>query len=232
MKVDSSNINGYRYERKFVVSELSQYEIESLLMLHPAMFFEIYHSRFVNNLYFDSPDRKHYLENIDGLADRVKVRIRWYGDLFGYIEEPTLELKLKYGLVGRKEVYPLSPLSIDGCLENDTFLEVFAESNVPDEIKFNLTSLELSLLNRYRRKYFKSVDGSFRITIDTGMECYLVQGHSNTFLHKSVDAVNTVVELKYAPENDSRVDQITKHFPFRMTKSSKYVNGVERLSLW
>ena len=35
---------------------------------------------------------KNCFNNVDGLKNRVKVRIRWYGDLFGVIEKPVLEL--------------------------------------------------------------------------------------------------------------------------------------------
>jgi hypothetical protein len=44
-KAESSNFNQYRYERKFIISELSRQEIEAHVRLHPAMFTEIHHSR-------------------------------------------------------------------------------------------------------------------------------------------------------------------------------------------
>ncbi|MGD2159260.1 MAG: VTC domain-containing protein [Anaerolineales bacterium] len=229
-KLDSPETNNYRYERKFVVSGLSPYEIESLVKLQPALFSEVYSSRFVNNLYFDSPGMRNYLDNIDGSAERVKVRIRWYGDLFGRIECPTLELKFKRGLVGRKVGFPLPQICIDGYLRKDTLLNVLRQSNIPDDLKLDLGSLEFSLLNRYRRKYFQSIDGHYRITMDTQMECYYVQSHRNAFLRKYVDLMNTIVELKYGPEEEEGASRICQYFPFRLSKNSKYVNGVESLS--
>jgi SPX domain protein involved in polyphosphate accumulation len=231
-KSDLAELKNYRYERKFVVSGLSYHEIESIINLHPAMFSEVYSPRFVNNLYFDSPGMNQYFNNIDGLMERVKVRIRWYGELFGHVDNPTLELKFKRGLVGRKMGFPLPEICIDGFLQKDILLNTLKQSDVPDNLKLDLVSLEFALINRYWRKYFQSVDDRYRITLDTKLESYYVQGHSNTFLHKSIDRNDSVVELKYGPQEDDRVGQICQHFPFRLTKNSKYVNGIESLTLW
>jgi hypothetical protein len=232
MNLESQNTVGYRYERKFIVSELSKHQIEALIKLHPAVFSEIYHPRFINNLYLDTLGRKNYFGNIDGLTTRAKVRIRWYGDLLGYVEKPVLEFKYRRGSVGRKEIYPIRPFFVDSCLQLESVLDVFEKSDLPDDLKLNLMLLEFSLLNRYSRKYFQSMDGRYRITVDTGMECYFVQGNNNTFLNKSIDFINTIVELKYDLGEDACADQIICHFPFRITKSSKYVNGVEKFYLW
>lgn len=231
-KLDLPDVNNYRYERKFVVSGLSSHEIESIISLHPAMFSEIYSARFVNNIYFDSPGMNHYFNNIDGLVERVKARIRWYGELFGNISNPSLELKFKRGLVGRKVGFPLPQICIDASLQKDSLLKVLKQSDLPDSLKLELVSLEFALLNRYWRKYFQSIDGRYRITLDTKLECYYMHGHSNTFLNKSIDLKDPVIELKYAPKEDDGVDQICQYFPFRMTKSSKYVSGIEGLYMW
>ena len=87
----------YRYERKFVTSELSKYHVESIVKTHPAIFSEIYQLRNVNNMYFDSFRLVNYSDNVDGSSDRIKIRIRWYGELFGKIKNPVLEIKEKKG---------------------------------------------------------------------------------------------------------------------------------------
>jgi hypothetical protein len=221
--------DSYRYERKFFVSEMSEYEIETMIKLHPAMFFEVYSPRYINNLYFDSFALKNYFDSVEGFKDRVKIRIRWYGDLFGVIERPSLELKIKNGLVGRKASYMLNSFAFDKNLKLDTILDVFKKSKIPESLKLDLTILNFSLLNRYRRKYYESMDRGYRITIDSEIKFYHLRSHNNTFLHKSVDNISTIVELKYGLGDDQYVEQISNHFPFRMTKSSKYVDGIERL---
>ncbi|MCI0696940.1 VTC domain-containing protein [candidate division KSB1 bacterium] len=221
-----------RYERKFVVSELMPHEIEALVRLHPAMFFEAYPQRFVNNLYLDSHDLKSYFDNVDGLKDRMKVRIRWYGDLFGIIEKPVLELKSKNDLVGEKASFPLVPFAMDERFQLDTIHEVFRNDEIPEIMKMQLLSLEPVLLNRYSRKYFQSVNHDYRITIDSEMEFYAINAQNNTFSQKYIDTVNTVVELKYDCGKNRGAPAITSYFPFRLSKNSKYANGIERLYAW
>ena len=224
-----SKTDDFRYERKFFVSEMTIHQVDTMVKLHPAMFSEIYYPRYVNNLYLDSFTMKNYFDNVDGIRDRLKVRIRWYGDIFGLIEKPVLELKIKKGLVGRKESYPLPPFSVCKCFQRDTITQLFERSGIPQALKLDLTALEGALLNRYRRKYFLSANRKYRVTIDSEMEFYRLRATNNTFLNKSVDLRNIVVELKYDPEDDRGVEQITNHFPVRLTRSSKYVNGLDRV---
>jgi len=221
----------YRYERKFVVSSLTKHEVEVLIRLHPAMFLDIYPPRFVNNLYFDAFDLEHYFENIESQTDRVKVRIRWYGDLLSVIEKPILELKIKNGPVGRKVSFPLIPFSLAGSEQFETIREVFKKSELPEKLFFDLISLEPVLLDRYRRQYYQSADRRFRLTLDSEIEFYEAQLCGITFLRKSSDFITTIVELKYELSEDQSAEQITSHFPFRIAKVSKYIMGIERFVL-
>lgn len=226
------NENCYRYERKFVVSELTKYQIEHLVKLHPVMFSEIYHQRFVNNLYLDTFDRKNYFDAVNGLNSRVKVRIRWYGDLFGLVKNPALELKIKKGLCGGKKLFFLNTFSIDNNFRGDNILDVLKKSNIPDVLKLDLVSLEFSLLNRYKRKYFLSADSNYRITIDSEMTYYQLNEGCNDSLCSIIDFTNTILELKYEQRQDEFAQEVTGFFPFKLNKSSKYTNGIERLNPW
>ena len=66
----------YRYEHKFLVSHLNRNEIENIIKFHPAIFHGIYFTRNVNNIYFDTVDFSSFIDNIEGVRDRKKVRIR------------------------------------------------------------------------------------------------------------------------------------------------------------
>lgn len=222
----------WRYERKFVISNLSFQELESMIKLHPNMFSEIFYQRFVNNIYFDSMMLKNYVYNVDGNSNRMKVRIRWYGDLFGFIKRPVLELKIKKGMLGRKEYFPLSPFTLDCNFTRRTIADIIKKSNISDVLKNELHYLEPSLLNRYKRKYYSSGDNNYRITIDSDMACYKMGRCNNSFLSRIIDNQNLVLELKYDENLHRGVEEITSRFPFRLTKNSKYVNGVEMLNLW
>ena len=104
--------NQWRFERKFFIKNYSQTEILNTIKQHPAIFKDIYHSRQVNNVYFDSLGFKNYIANVEGVAEREKVRVRWYGEKFGNIENPILEFKIKRGYLGFKKYYPLKTFTM------------------------------------------------------------------------------------------------------------------------
>ena len=216
----------FRYERKFFISGIDRYEIESIIKKHPAMFIEVYPQRYVNNIYIDTNTMAFYFDNVDGLSQRLKVRIRWYGNLFGDVEKPILEFKVKKDLVGGKVSHSLKSFYLDGKYSQNALQELFAESGLSNDLVEYLKPLQFSLLNRYSRKYFESADRKFRITIDFDMKFYKLYPIYNSFNEKIMDYSNTVVELKYSDKHDDIAQSITNQFQFRVTKSSKYVMGI------
>ncbi len=219
----------YRYERKFVVTELVEQEIMTCIRLHPAMFSEIYAARNVNNIYLDTEAADSYFDNVEGSGHRVKCRLRWYGALFGMIEKPVLEFKVKHGLVGRKLQFAVVPFRIEASTDMAAVRNALAESAFPDQARLFLRTLEPTLMNQYRRRYFQSDDKAFRITVDTDMSFYRIGRHDNTFLNSVTDYNSCVVELKYDRELEEEARHISGHFGFRAMKNSKYVTGIEYL---
>ena len=225
--MSDTNKSEYRYERKSYITELSEYEVEDILRTHPAIFSEAFIQRYVNNIYFDSFSFNNYYDNIEGITDRIKIRVRWYGNLFGAIDKPTLEIKIKKGLLGKKISMPIKPF----FLNKDTSVGDILASNaqLQDSLMFDLNSLEPSLMNQYLRKYYKSCNGHFRITVDTNQLFYMIKKQNNYFLNQISDKNSVILELKYDEEYDSEASNITSIFPFRVTKNSKYVNGVQKI---
>jgi SPX domain protein involved in polyphosphate accumulation len=229
MYKDNKQSKNYRYERKIVVTSFTEQEIELLVKQHPSLLTQKYPSRFVNNIYFDSIDYINYYDNIDGVMDRCKVRIRWYGDLFGRIKNPTLELKLKKGLMGGKQLFLLRPFTLHKGFNMNTAIRVVEKSNLPPMLKNNLADLSPTLLNRYKRKYFETNDGRYRLTIDSEMNYYQIDHYNNMFLNCIKDYDHIVLEIKYSKNDDVDADRFSNYFPFRITKNSKYINGIESL---
>jgi hypothetical protein len=217
----------FRYERKFAFSCLDRHETEAVVRMHPACFSEIYRERMVNNIYLDTVTMSAYDANLAGISQRFKIRLRWYGELFGRIAEPALELKIKQGFLGGKRRYPLGSFTLDGDCSVARLQEVFAAAAMPPLLKDHLKIMRFALLNRYRRRYFLSRDGNFRITIDSDLEYYRIDGTANAFLQKTIDRARTVLELKYDAGLDEAARRITNALPVRMTKNSKYVSGVD-----
>jgi len=227
MKYADTNISEFRYERKYLIKQLSKYDVENIIKFHPAMFSEIFHQRFVNNLYFDSYQLNNYYENIEGVKNRIKVRIRWYGKLFGYIEKPYLEVKIKKGELGQKLSYSLTPFTLSKNTKIVEILESFVKFNDFYLIEFN--SLIPTLLNRYSRKYFQSCSNNYRITVDNDLSYYHINNENNNFLNHYYDSNSVILELKYGQDFDREASYISSIFPFRISKISKYVNGVQNI---
>lgn len=219
----------YRFERKAFITDLNGFEVEAAVKIHPALFREIYHEREINNLYFDSVDFRNYSSNVEGDPERRKARIRWYGPMLGAVSEPVLELKIRSNSVGRKEHYPIEAFELVRGFDVGTLREAIARSDLPTSVRLFLAAQDAKLLNRYTRRYFQSACGRFRITIDQDLVFYSLRGENNSLLHTESDHRTLILEIKYDREHDDAIDEITSRFPFRLTKSSKYAYGIQRL---
>lgn len=231
MKHHEEDTQAYRYERKFLVQSISAHEIEASIKRHPAGFREVFHERHINNIYFDTPGLNNYYDNVEGEKDRWKARIRWYGELFGDIAKPVLEFKIKKGLLGTKESYKLAPFTFNNDFTAAVITDVIRRSQLPLHVADLFRGLNPALLNRYRRRYYLSADKQFRVTIDMDLSYYGISTLHNTFVNRSFDRNTVVIELKYNYEADTFANSISSLFPFMLTKSSKYLQGLERVMM-
>ena len=221
----------FRYERKFYIEELDAAQVQMLVKRHPSIFYAPYPPRYINNLYLDTVDMENYHDNMAGAADRHKVRIRWYGELLGEIKKPILEFKVKKGLVGGKYSYPFPAFSMDAAFNHDDFQKLIMQSDLPTAVRWHLRDLNVVLCNRYYRWYYATRDQKYRVTIDNEMTYFQVKRTHNYFRHKYVDPKAIVVELKYARELDPKANKVASFFPFRTTRNSKYMTGIEQVYL-
>ncbi len=228
--MDNQSINNYRYERKFAVSHLTFHEVERIVKLNRAMFFPIYSPRYINNIYFDTDRMDHYEATIEGAGNREKFRLRWYGNLFSNnLENSQLEIKIKKNYLNTKKTFRLMTGSVDSYRPEKIVSDILNCSDVSMEATTRLKQMKPILLNRYYRKYFLSADGSFRLTIDTDIQ-YMNTDSRNLILQKGKDSRRKIiVELKYGVDKDHPARHIASTFPFRMTRNSKYTNGIDTL---
>ncbi len=226
---DLLNPRSFRYERKFLLTAFTQHHVAVIVRNHPGRFSEPYPERFVNNIYFDTMDMSHFWDNVAGITPRIKVRIRWYGDFFGPVSKPVLEFKLKNNNLGSKVSFVLDPMTVDDRLSLETVRDSFRRLDMSETLKEYLMSLRFSLMNRYRRAYFASLDGRFRITIDSDLEFMHPVSPQHHFIRRAEREMATILELKYEEAFDNEAGAISNYFPFRMTKSSKYVSGVRQI---
>lgn len=216
----------FRYERKFQVTSIFPEDAELIIRLLPSGFSEEFPPRYVNNIYFDSFGFQSFVDNVDGISNRKKIRIRWYGEQFGQIERPVLEHKIKKNLLGTKRSYVLPPFELNSEFSGASAVELVESADVPEIVKEEMRGLAPTLLNRYFRKYFRSADRKYRLTLDVDMS-YRKASRVNSFIGAPLKAEESIIlEMKYSREEDDLAPEISNSFPFRMTKNSKYVNGI------
>jgi hypothetical protein len=218
-----------RYERKFVPAVLSVDAVLHALRRHPALFRQAFPPRTVNNVYFDTPGFSDYRQHVSGSAERAKVRVRWYGELLGTVA-PVLERKLRCGLLGGKESYPLPTACLDASGGLRGLQLSLRGAELPGSLREHVDSRTPALVNRYDRRYFVSADGRFRLTIDAHLRVLGARPVAATSLLAALDSPGLViVELKYAPEDADEASAVANRLPFLVNRFSKYVAGIDRL---
>ena len=220
----------FRYERKFVPDGLTVAEVQALVRRHPAGFREVYPPRTVNNLYLDTPGRRHYREHVNGLANRVKIRLRWYGSLCASNVMAVLELKIRHGLLSRKESYPLPGVSLSGGSLWPGLKSALTVAALPDTARLQVNNLEPAVTNRYHRRYYCSADSTVRLTVDTELEFFPPRNSGLIQRAASHESPRVILELKYSEANAEQASHVAGDFPFRLTRCSKYILGVEQVN--
>jgi len=221
-----------RYERKFYMADVPVSDVLKAVKINTAGFSEIFHIRQINNIYFDTPGFESYYDNVDGSYNRIKARIRWYGNTFGNATKPTLELKIKKGLLGHKHNVSLPDFVVDNSISKEKLINILSSALQGGALKNYIKALSPVLLNVYTRRYFISADNTVRLTVDLGMHYYKISNFQNLFISKVDDASGIVMEMKYNVEDEEKVDKISNELPFLMTKNSKYLQGLGRIDLF
>ena len=217
-----------RYELKFVAPPDSADWVISQLKAHPARFRRAYPERLLNNVYFDTENLVSYADNLSGISRRVKVRYRWYGP-GNTSDKGVLEVKLRRNQVGWKLQYAVPGQDM---VHGQQWRGVVASVKraLPGEGAVWLEQFSRAvLINRYRRQYFVSPDGEFRITVDDDVRTY------NQWLSGRVDLRRTaermpdavIVEVKFANAQREKASRILDALSLRRSRHSKYMTGAE-----
>ncbi|MBR9922693.1 MAG: polyphosphate polymerase domain-containing protein [Bacteroidetes bacterium] len=205
-----------RYERKYRIEQATAREVREVLRVVPGSFHQAYPNRWVNSIYFDGPGFEAMRENLGGISNRIKYRIRWYGEVRQHIQKPVLEKKIKSNQLGTKEHVSLSPIDLTGPFDLSRLLRL--EANIGPE-------LQPVILVRYNRTYLESMDRQVRATIDEDLQYFAFIGQRPIWHSPVVDPA-VILEVKYGQDQEARMDEILQAIPFRLTKNSKFVSGM------
>ena len=205
-----------RFERKYRIENMDLRHVLLLLKVHPASFKKIHPDRTINNIYFDTNNMGCANANIDGINIRKKFRVRWYGNNPFQLEDPTLEVKFKENQLGGKKLISLSNFKLDELKS----ITATVNKNIGNQYPLIPT-----LLNSYDRSYWGSFDNKIRITIDSNLRFHSLL-HSPHFQKYRCRDEAVIMEIKYEKDQERTINRITELFPFRLSKNSKYVNGL------
>lgn len=202
-----------RYERKYLIKDLGINQVSTWVMLHEQGFHQAHPPRIINNIYFDTLENSSFFGNASGANFRNKYRLRWYGEDWEELSHPVWEQKNKDANLSKKHQEKLPDMHQRDVLPFMAQLPVFKKLH-----------LEPVLCNRYYREYWLSFDGRFRLTLDAELA---FGKYSQLFETPGMFLPNVVIaEIKYKPENECFIEQITQNWPFRLSRFSKFATGM------
>jgi len=219
-----------RLEIKFSAYEAECYALLNWLSLHSAGFIRPYPDRWVNNIYFDTHNNAAYVENLSGASSRTKIRYRWYGKSL-VPDTGTLEIKCKRNYFGWKHRYRIITTPYEQGASWITIRKLLLEQLSADGKMWLENNPFPILINRYHRKYFVSSDSKIRITIDTNQAVWdqRFKPYPN-YIHRANLPHTLVVEVKFGRKDRDLASKILQGIPIRVSRHSKFMNGVKAIS--
>ena len=212
-----------RYEIKIPIDENNFVKYKNWLLELKGVS-SAYSDRIINSIYFDSINYDSALANLSGLSNRMKYRIRWYGD---DVESDTFaEIKIKSGRIGKKIVLPTKKKFKDLNIEN-AFLAHnlwFRDSKDLSVIPLiTTTSLQPVLHVRYNRSYY-IFENFIRLTFDLLPNYRIFKNkHSKNYWKQDTFSV---LEIKFNKDNLPKAKKFLSKLPFVHKRNSKYLRGL------
>ena len=179
-----------------------------------------YKDRYINSIYYDDDNFTTAQNNLSGISNRRKYRIRWYDNRF---KDFFYEIKIKKNNLGKKISLKINQNEINlnnlysfndyflNRKENKFFLEYLGSFNLKPQLKVS-----------YLRSYFL-YEGKIRITFDQDINYSLQNGFSK---YNNIKDLMSVIEIKFLPENYNLALKLLKESNFVPKRFSKYLRGL------
>ena len=209
-----------RFERKWIYKSGDYLALINSLIRSNFFFSTQYPKRRVNSIYFDSSNYSSIRQNLDGVSNKKKIRVRWYGEENKLIK-PLLEVKSKKGSETKKEsnkIKELNDLKFLDLKNLETIKNVINIKIKPKKIIYPVLS------THYDRQYFISSNGKIRATVDYNLKSIFLKNQSQLDIKKNFSFAS-ILEFKYATKLDKYVRQNLKEITLRLSKNSKFVNS-------
>ena len=230
-KDNKLNTNNIRYERKFIFDNYLINNLRSLESYLQIDLYEHFEERRINSIYYDTHNFILSRQTQDGISERKKVRIRYYG-LLNQINNPKLEVKSKLGMMGRKDIYNINK---ENFISNNLSIHnLELEKNQNNLNYILLKKVYPKLLISYKRQYFLSLCKRYRFTLDNNI-MFKIFDFQNLSLNFESQLYyffpKRILEIKYSKEDDLHASYFSKMLPIRLTSVSKYLIAIKTLGL-
>ena len=184
---------------------------------------EIFYERLIESVYFDDANLTSIKDNIAGLANRKKFRVRRYiHERIETNDNVFFEIKSKSNKLGHKVKIPI--LGLADVFGSRTIFEIQQEifRNHSNELFSQNVPLDLApvALIRYSRRYFKSDEVT--ITVDNGLQIARAQLARTPKEHNFFALNDVIAEFKFTPESRNSFLGKISHTNITLTRCSKY----------
>lgn len=217
-----------RMERKFWMKDRDLSVVRRILETNCTRIIHEDKVNRIHTLYFDDDRLSAYCENKDGVGRRWKARLRWYNRSNRH--NIFFEFKHRYNTISQKDRFELTlPESIDDLSFRDLKRQLKAQLPYAMYERFVFRSDPI-LLNEYAREYFYDHYHNIRLTLDYDMRCFNQMGHrkiSRAYPHALEGVI--ILECKLPVDFAHDLEQTLSPLRLRVTRSSKYVQCLERL---
>ena len=206
-------MNESRIEKKFIFPNQASDLVKKILLGNN--FKRLYPDRYITSIYIDNLNFDSAKDNINGINERKKLRVRWYDNDFNKI---YFEQKNKNNFFVWKSIKELN-LDIDKKNLLNKIYELLSVNNKYIDTNYNY---KMVLKINYKRSYFISDQGEFRATIDTEINTSPVLD-----FNKVIRLPETILEFKFSKNSESYFRDFfsLRGLNIRSKKYSKYIQS-------
>ena len=219
-----------RRELKFTTNEIYYSDIINWIKNNKVNFKKHFPKRLINSIYFDNYSYSSFKENIYGDSKKTKIRLRWYNTFF-FSMDGFFEVKKRDNIYNYKKTIKIPNLVIK---LNSNFKEII------QTLKLNLEPIDTieldarpfpTIISQYTREYYIDFDKEIRITIDRNIKTFDQRLSNKINLKNEITIPNLmVVEFKFKDASINKLLNSFNNFPLRLSKNSKYINGIRAAS--
>ena len=221
-----------RYEIKFILDSHNISIVENWIK-YAAGCKKKYHDRWVNSIYFEDPMDTSIIDHISGNNNRIKVRLRWYGNVeLKEVLSPKLEYKIKNGRLSNKINLTVPQLKDKILNSNQSIIrKIIVQRCKKNSLNHYFLKKHFfsKLMTTYNRKYFENSKG-LRVTIDSKIDFRRLLLNKSINDSKKLTYSKRIVELKFNPSKKDYVSKLLKELSITPKKHSKYLIGMAKFN--